>query len=46
LITEDFTIEVGTLTPSMKIKRREVLTRHGAALEELYRGRAAESFVR
>jgi long-chain acyl-CoA synthetase len=33
---EDFTIENGILTPSLKIKRREVVKRYGAALEALY----------
>jgi long-chain acyl-CoA synthetase len=37
IITEDFTIESGLLTPSMKVKRKEVLNRYGAALEALYR---------
>ena len=36
LLTEDFTIESGLLTPSMKLKRREALKRYGAALEALY----------
>jgi long-chain acyl-CoA synthetase len=33
---EDFTIENGILTPSLKIKRREVVKRYGSALEALY----------
>lgn len=33
---EDFTIENGMLTPSLKVKRREVLKRYGDALEALY----------
>lgn len=33
---EDFTIENGILTPSLKIKRREVVKRYGPALEGLY----------
>jgi len=34
---EDFTIENGILTPSLKIKRREVVKRYGAALDALYK---------
>ena len=34
---EDFTIENGILTPSLKIKRREVVKRYGAQLEALYK---------
>jgi long-chain acyl-CoA synthetase len=37
LVTEDFTIESGLLTPSMKLKRREAIARFGEALEALYR---------
>jgi long-chain acyl-CoA synthetase len=37
LITEDFTIESGLLTPSLKLKRREAIARYGATLEALYR---------
>ncbi len=37
LTTEDFTIENGLLTPSMKLKRREAIARHGATLDRLYR---------
>jgi long-chain acyl-CoA synthetase len=36
VVLEDFTIENGILTPSLKIKRREVVKRYGAALEALY----------
>ena len=36
IVLEDFTIENGILTPSLKIKRREVLKRYGAQLEALY----------
>jgi long-chain acyl-CoA synthetase len=34
---DDFTIENGILTPSLKIKRREVVKRYGAALDALYK---------
>lgn len=33
---EDFTTENGMLTPTLKLKRRKVLERWGAALEKLY----------
>jgi long-chain acyl-CoA synthetase len=36
VVLEDFTVENGILTPSLKIKRREVVKRYGAALEALY----------
>jgi long-chain acyl-CoA synthetase len=42
LIREDFTIANGMLTPTLKLKRREVLARHGAVIEELY-ARSAET---
>lgn len=37
ITTEDFTIESGLLTPSLKLKRREAIARFGEALEALYR---------
>jgi long-chain acyl-CoA synthetase len=36
LITEDFTIENGMLTQTMKLKRREVLKKYGDVLNGLY----------
>jgi long-chain acyl-CoA synthetase len=36
LISEDFTQENGMLTPSMKVKRREVLKKWGPLIEGLY----------
>ena len=36
LITEDFTVENGLLTPSLKVKRRNVLAKYGKTLEALY----------
>lgn len=38
IVLEDFTVENGILTPSLKIKRREVVKRYGAELEALYNG--------
>jgi long-chain acyl-CoA synthetase len=46
LIADDFTIEAGLLTPSQKLKRREVLARYGAALDALYREPAPQVGVR
>ncbi len=36
IAAEDFTTENGMLTPTMKLKRRAVLARYGAALDALY----------
>ncbi len=36
LIFEDFTTDNGMLTPSLKVKRREVLKKHGHLIEALY----------
>jgi long-chain acyl-CoA synthetase len=41
LTVEDFTIDNGLLTPTLKLKRQEVLTRHGERLEALYLASAA-----
>ena len=41
LIREDFTIANGLLTPTLKLKRREVLSRYGALIEALYARSAA-----
>jgi long-chain acyl-CoA synthetase len=38
LLSRDFSIEAGELTPTLKIKRRVVEQRHRAAIEELYAG--------
>ena len=35
-VLEDFTVENGVLTPSLKIKRREVVKRYGPQIEALY----------
>lgn len=37
LISEDFTTANDMLTPSMKLKRRNVLARYGEAVEQLYK---------
>ena len=36
LVGEDFTIGNGLLTPTLKLKRREVLARHGNIINDLY----------
>ena len=36
LIREDFTIQNGQLTPTLKLKRNEVLARYAGLLEALY----------
>jgi long-chain acyl-CoA synthetase len=36
LVREDFTTENGLLTPTMKLKRREVMTRYGTRIAALY----------
>ncbi|HEY6176636.1 MAG TPA: long-chain fatty acid--CoA ligase [Kofleriaceae bacterium] len=41
LVAEDFTIANGLLTPTLKLKRREVLARHGATIDGLYAKLAA-----
>jgi long-chain acyl-CoA synthetase len=40
LVGEDFTTANGMLTPTLKLKRREVLARHGKTIEALYGGSA------
>jgi long-chain acyl-CoA synthetase len=39
LLAEDFTPENGLLTPSMKLKRRQVVEKYGSCIEALYAGR-------
>jgi len=36
VVTEDFSVANDMLTPTLKVKRRKVLERWGAALERLY----------
>lgn len=38
LLTEEFTIESGALTPTMKVKRRIIEARYAEAIERLYGG--------
>lgn len=42
LVREDFTIENGLLTPTLKVRRRDVLARYRAQLDALYPKRAWE----
>ena len=41
IIPQEFTIEGGELTPTMKLKRRIVNEKYGAEIESLYQSRAA-----
>jgi long-chain acyl-CoA synthetase len=36
LLAQDFTVEAGELTPTLKVRRRVVAERHRAAIEALY----------
>jgi len=38
IVSEDFTVENGMMTPSMKVKRRIVMERYGDKIEALYAG--------
>jgi long-chain acyl-CoA synthetase len=38
LVREDFTTQNGLLTPTLKLRRRDVMARYGAMLERLYDG--------
>ncbi|MEU8249307.1 long-chain fatty acid--CoA ligase [Nonomuraea sp. NPDC048916] len=40
ILTDDFTVESGELTPSLKIKRKAVETRYGGTLDAFYDGPA------
>ena len=37
LLSRDFSVEAGELTPTLKVRRRVVEQRHHAAIEALYR---------
>jgi long-chain acyl-CoA synthetase len=37
LISEDFTADNGMLTPSLKLKRRNVLEKYGPMIDALYK---------
>ena len=43
ILSRDFSVEGGELTPTLKVKRRIVEERHRAAIDALYTERAAES---
>ena len=43
LVPEEWTLESGHLTPSIKLKRRVVAERYGTLIEEIYSGAEAES---
>lgn len=45
LTTEDFTIANDLLTPTLKLKRRNLLARYGAAIEELFGTAAPAMFL-
>ena len=38
IIPEEFSQEIGTLTATMKVRRREVIKRYEALLESMYEG--------
>ena len=42
ILPRDFTMDTGELTPTLKLKRRVVVERFAAELEELYAGRDAQ----
>ncbi len=41
LLRQDFTTDNGLLTPTLKLKRRDVVARYGSVIEEVYARRAA-----
>ena len=36
LMSEDFSVDNGTLTPSLKLKRKEAMKMYGSDVEKLY----------
>lgn len=38
ILDEDFTVEAGTITPTLKIKRKPITERYGDAIEGMYTG--------
>ena len=45
MTTEPWTIENGLMTPTLKLKRNQLMTRYAAEIERLY-GRDAEQWQR
>ena len=43
IITDEFTVDDGTLTPTMKVKRRVVEERYAPVIEAMYAGRDSAS---
>jgi long-chain acyl-CoA synthetase len=43
VLTEDFTVETGLLTPTLKVKRNLVTERYAAQIEELYAAQASRT---
>jgi long-chain acyl-CoA synthetase len=46
LLGEEFTVENGMLTPTLKVKRRAVQERLGSVIEQLYADEAADITAR
>jgi long-subunit acyl-CoA synthetase (AMP-forming) len=36
ILLEDFSVDNGTLTPTLKLKRKEVLKKHATLIESMY----------
>ena len=46
LLAEEFTVENGLMTPTLKVKRRELRDRLGDVIDALYEDEAADSTAR